>query len=75
MGFLAGFVIFVAGYLMCFNPGQKMTSDSEDWKRTKKWLFSKHIWGPGDEQKEIEDFLEEFSEEDRSVIERLSLGR
>ena len=52
-----------------------MTSDLEDWKRTKKWLFSKGIWGPGDENKKKADFLEEFDEEDQEIIERLSLGK
>jgi len=75
MGFLIGAGIFAAGFLICFNPKTKMTSDKEDWERTKKWLLSKHIWGPGDEQKEIKNFLQEFDEEDRAVIERLCLSR
>jgi len=50
MGFLIGCAIVAAGALMCYNPGQKMTSDKEDLERAKKWLHSKYIWGTGDEK-------------------------
>ena len=77
LGFLIGCAIFVFGGLMCFNPGTKMTSDKKDARKLGNWLMSVGIWGPGDgdEQKEVEDFLDEFNEEDRATIERLSLGR
>ncbi len=75
LGFLIGCCIFVCGGLMCFNPGTKMTSDKKDARKLGNWLMSKGIWGPGDEQKEVHDFLDEFDEEDRAVIERLNLGR
>lgn len=45
MEVILGIIMLVSSFLYIFNPANRITSDKEDWEKSKEWLQENGLWG------------------------------
>jgi hypothetical protein len=45
MEVIGGILMLAVSFLYIFNPANRITSDKEDFKRSKEWLQENGMWG------------------------------